>query len=322
MNRPRRTVDRLVTIALVGGLVVVVGVFGLVALYVGMVNKAVSEVQRTSVLPDYEGRPAPPEAPSAAAINYLVLATDSRGGLSSVLVMHLSAGRDALHLIGIPSNLLIDVPGMPVQTLAQAYAVHPDHSLRAVEAILQARMDHRLELELPRFVAMSEVVGGVSVTNRRETAANGHHWPQGEVEISGEGAVAYVESPPDAVDRLERSQAVLRELLRSLTDGRLLTNPNKLATVSEVLNECLVVDAELTPAQMRTTAMELRLTKEQIDGVVLPLKGRSHWRGQPVTLLDSAATGELTMALADDLMSSYAATHPPPWAELPTLPPR
>ncbi|MFZ1411721.1 MAG: LCP family protein [Micropruina sp.] len=322
MDRPRKTVDRLLTIAMVGGLVVIVGLFGLISLYLGMVNKAVSQVHRTSVLPNYEGRPAPAEAPSSPAINYLVLATDDDGGLSSAIVMHLSAGRDSLHLIGIPSNLLLEIPGMPTQTLAQAYATHADVSLMAIEEILQARMDHRLELKLTQFVALSEVVGGVQVINRRETAAEGHHWPEGEVRIAGDAAVAYVESPPDAVDRLERSQAVLRELLRMLTDGRLLTTPATLATVTRVLNECLVVDAALTPSTMRTTAMELRLTKEHIDTVVLPLQGRGEWRGRAVTLLDQVAVEELSMALMDDLMSSYVATHAPRWADLITLPPR
>ena len=55
-------------VATLGAFLVIAGVLGLVSLYLGAVTQAMSGVQRTSSLPDYDGRPTPQENQGSRAM--------------------------------------------------------------------------------------------------------------------------------------------------------------------------------------------------------------------------------------------------------------
>ena len=117
--------DRLVAVATLGAFVVVAGVLGLVSLYLGAVTQAMSGLQRTTPLPDYSGRPSPQHADGPAATRFLVLVSDDDGRLASAYLAQLSSASDALHLVGLPANLLVaDAQGKD-STLAARFGAGP-----------------------------------------------------------------------------------------------------------------------------------------------------------------------------------------------------
>ncbi len=310
-------------VATLGAFVVVTGVLGLVSLYLGAVTQALSEVPRSSPLPDYPGRPEPTaSADTPAPVRYLVLVTDSDGDLASAYLAQLSGRRDALQFVGLPANLLVsDVRGAEA-TLAHRFAAGGADAVRSVEILLGVRIDHLVEVHLEGFARVIDVIGGVEVPNRAEMSAEGWHFPAGELRMSSAEAVVYLSANKQPMTRLERTEAVFVEIVRGIVSSDALTNPAKVDALGTVLRTCLTVDAGLTPGEVRRTALDVHLTAEAIDGFPLPLAGLSELNGAPVIVADAGRVAELTNALVADELAGWASRQTDPWRPLVALPPR
>lgn len=323
----RNRSDRLVAVATLGAFVVVTGVLGLVSLYLGAVTQALSDVPRSAQLPDYPGRPAPAAGVEGVLpVRYLVLVTDDHGDLASAYLAQLSGRRDALHLIGLPANLLVGGgggAGGADTTLSNRFAsAHGAGVVESVERLLTTRVDHLVQVRLDEFLRLVDVIGGIRVENRAEMSAEGWHFPSGGLRLSAREASVFVGSNRQAMTRLERTEAVLVQLVRGVVSGDALTNPAKVETIGTILRGCLTVDAGLTPAEIRRMALDMHLQVENIKGMPLPLAGVSELNGTSVTVADLPRLGELTDAFAADELDSWADRQNAPWAPLVTLPPR
>ncbi|MFT4215955.1 MAG: LCP family protein [Micropruina sp.] len=315
--------DRLVAVATLGAFVVVTGVLGLVSLYLGAVTQALSEVPRSSPLPDYPGRPSPSVVADAAApLRYLVLATDN-DGLASVQLAQLSAGRDRLQLLGLPSNLLVPDAAGAETTLTSLFAANGGAGvLRSVEALLGTRIDHLVQLRLDTFLQVIDVIGEVRVQNEAERSAGGWNFPSGELPLSAREAVVYLTSNRQPMTELRRTEEVFVEILRGVVSGDALTSPAKVEKIGTILRGCVTVDAGLTPGEIRRTAIDVHLAAESIVGIPLPMEGVSQLNGAPVTVADQTRLAELAGAIATDEVDIWAGRQTDPWRSLPTLPPR
>lgn len=311
-------------VATLGAFVVVAGVLGLVSLYLGAVTQALSEVQRSSPLPNYPGRPSPTVSPdSAVPLRYLVVVTDRDGGLASAYLAQLSGRRDALQLIGVPANLLVAGADGKEASLASRFADGGGaKAVQSMETLLGIRIDHLVELRLDGFVPIIDVLGGVSVQNDAEMSAEGWHFPAGELLLSGDEAGVYLSANRQAMTRLERTEAVFVEIVRGVVSGDALTNPAKVETIGSILRTCLTVDAGLTPGEIRRTTLDVHLSADTIDGRPLPLAGVSELNGVAVTVADQPRLAELVAAMAADEVPDWAGRQTDPWRPLATLPPR
>lgn len=310
-------------VATLGAFVVVTGVLGLVSIYLGAVTQALSEVQRSSPLPDYPGRPTPSASVDAVPLRYLVLVTDDDGSLASAYLAQLSGRRDALQLIGLPANLLVaDARGAEASLTARFAAGGGAGAVHAVEALLGTRIDHLVELHLDGFLRVIDVLGGVGVQNQTEMSAEGWHFPAGGLVLSADEAAVYLSSNRQPMTRLERTQAVFVEMVRGIVSGDALTNPAKVETIGTILRGCLTVDAGLTPGEVRRTALDVHLTAENIAGTPLPLAGVSTLDGVPVTVADRARLTGLVSALDADRLADWTGRQTDAWKPLATLPPR
>lgn len=320
----RNRSDRLVAVATLGAFVVVTGVLGLVSLYLGAVTQALSDVPRSAPLADYPGRPAPAAVVAGVApVRYLVLVTDDHGDLASAYLAQLSGRRDALQLISLPANLLVSGDGGAETTLSGRFAsAHGAGAVESVERLLSTRVDHLIELQLDEFLRLVDVVGGIRVENRAEMSAEGWHFPSGGLQLSAREASVFVGANRQAMTRLERTEAVLVQLVRGVVSGDALTNPAKVETIGTILRGCLSVDAGLTPGEIRRMALDMHLRVENINGTPLPLAGVSELAGAPVTVADESRLGELADAFAADQLDAWADRQGAPWAPLVTLPPR
>ena len=309
-------------VATLGAFVVGAGVLGLVSLYLGAVTQATSGVQRTASLPDYAGRPSAQQTDGSRPMRYLVLVTDENNALASAYLAQLSGPRDALHLIGLPANLLVsDAQGRDV-TLATQFRLGAAQAVRSMESLLSVRIDHLVQVDLDGFTGIIDVLEGVSVDNRMETAAEGWHFDAGELRLTSAEALVYLGSPKQTLSRLERTQAVFVEIVRGLIGGDALTNPAKVEAIGEVLNSCVMVDAALTPGEIRRMAIDMHLSSDSIAGTPLPLAGVTELNGRRVVLADAERLKALSDALQSDLLQPWSLAQPQPWQPLAELPPR
>ncbi len=314
--------DRLVAVATLGAFVVVAGGLGLVSLYLGAVTQAMSGVQRTASLPEYEGRPAEQRTDGNGAMRYVVLVTDENGALASAYLAQLTAARDALHLIGLPANLLVRDPHGEDATLAARYQEGPDAAVRAIEGLVNVRVDHLVQVELEGFTRIIDVLGGVTVDNRNQMVAEGWHCAAREVRLTGAEAQIYLSSSTHSMTRLERTEAVFVEIVRGMASGDALTNPAKVEAIGSVLNSCVVVDAGLTEGEIRRMALDMHLSSDGVSGGPLPVAGISDLKGVSVIVPDDVRIRALTVALQADQVGGWVAGQVSPWQPLAQLPPR
>lgn len=246
---PRRLVDRLAIVLLIGVVAASVGGVTLIAVYLDRLGDAAAGLQRAEPLPTYPGRPTPVSVDGVNAVNYLVMSKTAGGRLESVLIAHLSASRRDLTLVALPSDLLVGP-----ETLEDAFAADPLRMARAVESLTGARMDHQVHLNLDGFAGVVDTLGGIDLAGRR---------------LDGAGMLAHLAASPDPLTRSVRTADLLRAALSRAHLGVAITDPSRFDKMMNALTPCLVVDTDLTSNEIRSTLVESRVRAEEVATVPL-----------------------------------------------------
>jgi hypothetical protein len=276
-------IERVALITLVGLSVVSVLGVALVTVYLNRINDSTSALARTDAMPAYVGRPQPVAAANGSApMNFLVLVTTS-DSLDAVVVANLSASRRSLTLITVPANLA--VPATPSQTLASSYALDPAITVRAMEGLTGARMDHQIRLDLTCFAAAIDTVGGVDLA--------GTH-------LNGNQAVQKTRLGSDSSNTALATGSLIRAALIGANDHFGLLDPSRFPKMIDTINPCLQVDTGLTAEVIQSTLVESSVHPQ--DTRLWPLAARSSTTGLTA---DASASQALREALASpDLVTT------------------
>lgn len=271
----RGLVDRMAIVLLIGVVTVTVGGVALFTIYLDRISEAAADLQKVQALPSYDGRPSKVAIDGVEAVNYLLMTTDGEGTLESVLIAHMSASRQNLTLIALPTDLLAtDGSG----TLATSYRVDPLRTARALEALTGARMDHQVHLDSGRFAKAVDTLGGLQVPSGRLTGAQ---------------VVDYLAAEP--LTRSERTADLLRAALEQASMGSALSDPGRFDKVMNALTPCLTVDSDLTSDVIRETMMESRVQADEILTWTLPATTTAGG-----STADPTGLAEMRTALAGD----------------------
>lgn len=280
---PRRLVDRVAIIVLIGVVAASVGGATLLSVYLNRLNDAAAGLKRVEPLDTYPGRPAPVSVDGVNAVNYLVMSTTADGRLEAVLIAHLSASRRDLTLIALPSDLLVAHDGAGA-TLAASFAADPLQMARAVESLTGARMDHQVHLDLHGFAGVVDSLGGIDLAGER---------------LDGAGVRAYLAGSTDALGRSLRTADLLRAALGRASMGTAIADPTRFDQVMDALTPCLVVDTDLTSEEIRSTMVESRVRADDVVTWPLAATGVASGAAPDPTGLESLRT-----ALAGDAVPS------------------
>lgn len=238
-------------------LVVAFGTVTAVSLYLSRVSATVESMARAEPIGGYEGRPekagaAPTEH---SALDLLVLVTDERDQLLTVHVAHLSASRRELTIVGLPSDLLVPYgPGQPQRTLAAYHADDPGALMQQVELLLGIPTDHQIRVGLEGFSGAVDALGGLDSL---------------DAEADGGDLLRYVAEAEDGPARVARVSEVVRATMQQLGMLHAMTNPGQFDRVLRVLEECVLVDSDLTVAEFESTMMESSVRADEIGAITL-----------------------------------------------------
>ena len=109
------------------------------------------------------------------------------------MLLHLNEERDEAYVISIPRNLMVTIPGQGEQPVNAAYALgQAPLVVRTLEQLTGARIDHVAMIDFQGFVNLTQDLEGVTVRNRVAFDSNGHHYPVGNLTLSGDAALWYV----------------------------------------------------------------------------------------------------------------------------------
>jgi LCP family protein required for cell wall assembly len=296
-------------------------------LYAFSVDRAVNDnLRRQPVMPREApaGKPRPSKPPTTgeghASMNYVLIGADDAAGGSSrsdaLMVLHLAADRRTAYLVSFPRDLWVPIPGYGRNKINAAYAFGGAQlTVETLEGLLDVRMDHVAQVDLEGFVGLTDELGGVRVYNKYPSVSQGYNFPVGWITISGEQALAYVRErkqlPHGDLDRSERHRAVVLAILTKGLSGDTIRNPRRFIAFTSGVARHVIVDEDLTPEELRGTALSLRLTPGDMASVQAPVArfDRSS-DGQSIDVVDEAQMRKLAAALREDTMDAYVRAYP------------
>ncbi|GAA3116368.1 LCP family protein [Planomonospora alba] len=325
----RRALRLLLITAAVG---ILVGACGAGALYMFQTSLDGDIVRLPDALPATEDDRPPPEP--GVGENWLLVGTDSRseeattgedaqGELwrpgqqrtDTIMLIHLSEGRNRVCVISIPRDSWVTVPGKGKAKINAAFSWGgPALLIRTVEKLTGVRIDHYAAIDFQGFASAVDAIGGVDV-DIAETVHDPYRkvtWQAGRRHLDGEQALLFVRQraglPGGDLDRIKRQQALLNSVADKVLSAETLTNPVKVNNLLRALTRSFSVDAKVTTGMLRSRMIDLAGV-DSLDYVTMPVERTGTRSGQSVVLLDLPEVRALSAAVQDDRVDDYVKEH-------------
>lgn len=302
-QRPRhRALVRRVALAAAAAAVVVAAAGAGGALYLREKLDDVGTVDLHAALAD-RGAAGPSEP-----MTVLLVGSDGRDGVDGVradtiMVLRLDPAADRAALLSIPRDLWVPIAGQGrEQRVNTALAEGPEVLVRTVSDLLDAPIDHYVEVGFDGFRDLVDVLGGVEVAFPapiRDEGSGLHIDQAGCVRLDGAQALALVRSRHlqhltagewriDAtgdLGRIRRQQDFLLQVVRRVAAA---SNPLTLNRLIDVAVDHVTIDAALSGRDL----VDLARTVREIDVVtfdVVPTTATVVGGGAAVLTTDDAA---------------------------------
>jgi anionic cell wall polymer biosynthesis LytR-Cps2A-Psr (LCP) family protein len=288
-RQPKARKGHLLSITVLTGVIVMtLGAVSAVSVYLNRLGSSVEAMAQAAPLSDYAGRPQKRPQPNGVPLDYLIMVTDGSGELASVHLVHLSASREKLTLVGVPSDLTLGS-----LRLVDLYARDPSSAAQQVELLLQTRTDHQARLDLNRVTSVVDALGGLSLPDADAKVMTG---AAGDGRASGRQVLDFVESARGGAERVDRVSDLVHGVLTRLGMTQAVANPYQFDRVLKELEYCFVVDSNVTLTEFESILIESRVRADEIATVTLHASADGR-------LADPSALTALRSALAADDLS-------------------
>lgn len=307
---------------------VLLGAIGVIGWYGKSINDALNSMRRDDSLMPVENEYTPPKGKALepgeerdgiqAPVNILILGSDSRGtdrGRSDVFMLaHISGDRKSVHLISIPRDYWVEVPGRGTAKINAAYSWGgAPLAVQTVQQLLGVRIDHVAITDFDGYIRTIDALGGVQVYNGQASGIDGYTFPKGELNLdSGEKALVYVREryglSGGDFDRSERQRDVVMAVFDKLTSRGTLTDPVKFRDAVTAVGPSFTVDSGLTNDRIVGLAMSLGFDgSRNIHSHLAPTGGFGRSSdGQSYVKVDHPGLDRLGQKLRDDDMATYS----------------
>jgi len=310
-------------VCLVALLSVVIVLAGATWLVVRDVSGSIERIPDAFDIPE-EVRPTPT---ADGSLNFLLAGLDSEDSAGrfekgeartdAVMVVHLNESRDEAHLISIPRDTWVPIPGHGENKVNAAYSFGgPSLYVQTVEELTGLRMDHLAVIDWSGFRLLTDALGGVELTFDEPVVTwDGTSYEPGSHTMSGDEALQYVRErkglPAGDFDRVKRQQNYLRALMRQLQSGDTLSDPGRMLKIAGSIGAATKVDEGLSATDLVGLGLSLRgLDAENVTFLTVPTDGTG-WAGeQSIVVYDRENADLLWAAVRADDVTAFAATHP------------
>ena len=247
----------------------------------------------------------------SSAVNYLIVGSDTREGLSraeikrlkvggtevaagkrsdTMLLIHISKKRDKAAIISIPRDSYALIPE---HTSSQGKVIPATHSkinsafnwggapllIQTFEEMSGLRIDHYIEVNFVGFVRMVDALGGVEICTKKDIDDPKSHLvlPAGRHTLDGVDSLKYVRTRQfdglGDLGRMKRQQEFAGAMLRKATSAGVLLNPVKMIDFINSALDSVVTDEGLSQGDLLTLGKKLRnLSASSVRTLTIPLK--------------------------------------------------
>lgn len=229
------------------------------------------------------------------ALNFLLLGSDLRAGQpeegqrsDTIIIAQVSGDRDAVHLVSIPRDLLVDIPGFAATDFGGSRekinaAFHFGGGSNGGVQLLSAtlakltgiKFDGAAVINFNGFEQVIDMLGGVEVCVDTEVRSihTGRIFPLGCHVMNGAEALDYSRQRYGLAngdyDRQRHNQQLLKAIFGTAVSKDVVYNPVKVDRFIRALGDSLTVDTG--EASLDDVVMALRgLNSESLFGVTVP----------------------------------------------------
>lgn len=248
----------------------------------------------------------------SSAVNYLIVGSDTREGLSreetrrlkvgttavaagkrsdTMLLVHISKKRDKAAIVSIPRDSFALIPEH--KSLTSEKIIPATYSkinsaynwggasllIETFENMSGLRIDHYVEINFVGFVRMVDALGGVEICTKRDINDSKSHLslPAGTHLLDGVDSLKYVRSRTfdglGDLGRMKRQQEFAGAMLRKATSAGVLLNPIKLLDFINSALASVTTDSGISQGDLLTLGKQLRnLSASNVRTLTIPLK--------------------------------------------------
>ncbi|WP_117149555.1 MULTISPECIES: LCP family protein [Paraliobacillus] len=181
---------------------------------------------------------------SNSPLNILLLGVDERendrGRSDTMIVLTLDPSNERMQMVSIPRDTRTEIIGHgTVDKINHSYAFGGSNmSVDTVENFLDIEIDYYVRVNMEGLQQLVDSVNGVSVTNTLAFTNGSYEFPEGEQELDGREALAYVrmrkDDPQGDVGRNERQRQVIEGVI---SKGASFSGVSKINEILSVLGE-------------------------------------------------------------------------------------
>lgn len=246
-----------------------------------------------------------------SALNYLVVGSDNREGLTkeqikklrvggvkvaagqrsdTMLLVHISKNRDAAYIVSLPRDTLVTIPAhtstdgksqIPARDgkLNSAFAFGGAPLLiQTIEGETQLKIDHYVEVSFAGFVGVVDALGGIQVCSKVAINDPKSHlvMEAGTHTLDGVESLKYVRTRDfdgrGDIGRMERQQKFVSAIIRKATSSGTLLNPIKLKNFLQATISTVKMDEGVDKNDLLTLAKQMRnLSSGNVRTMTVPL---------------------------------------------------
>jgi LCP family protein required for cell wall assembly len=264
-------------------------------------------IPRVDAFAGLENRPKK----ESSAVNYLIVGSDTREGLSreeikrlkvggtdvaagkrsdTMLLIHISKKRDKAAIISIPRDSYALIPehnNSQGKVIPAAYSkINSAYNwggapllIETLENMSNLRIDHYVEVNFVGFVRMVDALGGVEICTKKDIDDPKSHLtlPAGTHVLDGIDSLKFVRTRVfdglGDLGRMKRQQEFAGAMLRKATSAGVLLNPVKMVDFINSALDSVVTDEGLSQGDLLTLGKQLRnLSASNVRTLTIPLK--------------------------------------------------
>ena len=284
-----------------------IAIVGISAISWAGLGRITAAIPRVDAFAGLENRPKK----ESSAVNYLIVGSDTREGLSreeikrlkvggtdvaagkrsdTMLLIHISKKRDKAAIISIPRDSYALIPehnNSQGKLIPAAYSkINSAYNwggapllIETLESMSDLRIDHYVELNFVGFVRMVDALGGVEICTKKDINDPKSHLtlPAGTHVLDGIDSLKFVRTRVfdglGDLGRMKRQQEFAGAMLRKATSAGVLLNPVKMVDFINSALDSVVTDEGLSQGDLLTLGKQLRnLSASNVRTLTIPLQ--------------------------------------------------
>lgn len=284
-----------------------IAIVGISAISWAGLGRITAAIPRVDAFAGLENRPKK----ESSAVNYLIVGSDTREGLSreeikrlkvggtdvaagkrsdTMLLIHISKKRDKAAIISIPRDSYALIPehnNSQGKLIPAAYSkINSAYNwggapllIKTLENMSDLRIDHYVELNFVGFVRMVDALGGVEICTKKDINDPKSHLtlPAGTHVLDGVDSLKFVRTRVfdglGDLGRMKRQQEFAGAMLRKATSAGVLLNPVKMVDFINSALDSVVTDEGLSQGDLLTLGKQLRnLSASNVRTLTIPLQ--------------------------------------------------